>query len=569
MSASASAEPPVAILRSPTFRRLLATLRPYRGRIALAMLLMALSGAAAAAGAYMIKPVLDRIFIERNADMLLWLPLGVVLIYAVKGSADYLQGVVLAGVEEGVLRGLREKLYQQTLRLPLVRLLGSGHGGVLSRMSLDLTLLQQGLSVLAHFFLSSFTIIALMGVVLYQSWQLALLSFITLPLAFYPLIRFGQKLRRRGENQQEQMGEILDQFSQSLTGIEVIKTHGSEAYEQQRFALQAQRYFLLMMRIWRIQKATVPIMELIGALGVAVIIYLGGSQVVAGEMSTGAFFSFLTALIMLYEPLRQLSSANNQLQQGLSAADRLFAWIDQPTEDLQIPASAIPWGDWQCRGLSLRLGDETILEDVDIDFPRGSTTAIVGPSGGGKTSLVRVVLGLIPPSTGHIRIAGQPMDDLPLAAYRRYFAFVGQDPVLFSGSALSNIAYADPMPDRQRAETAARQAHAWEYLAVMGGLDTVIAGDGANLSGGQRQRLAIARALYLNRPVLVLDEATSNLDADSEERIAATLRALHGQKTIIIVAHRPRTAELADRVIRMERGRASTLEQPAAAVIHS
>ncbi len=569
MSASASGEPPVAILRSPTFRRLLATLRPHRGRIAMAMLLMALSGAAAAAGAYMIKPVLDRIFIERNADMLLWLPLGVVLIYAVKGSADYLQGVMLAGVEERVLRGLREKLYQQTLRLPLVRLLGSSHGGVLSRMSLDLTLLQQGLSVLAHFFLSSFTIIALMGVVLYQSWQLALLSFITLPLAFYPLIRFGQKLRQRGENQQEQMGEILDQFSQSLTGIEVIKTHGSEAYEQQRFALQAQRYFLLMMRIWRIQKATVPIMELIGALGVAVIIYLGGSQVVAGEMSTGAFFSFLTALIMLYEPLRQLSSANNQLQQGLSAADRLFAWIDQPAEDLQVPAPAIPWGDWQCRGLSLRLGDESILEDVDIDFPKGSTTAIVGPSGGGKTSLIRIVLGLIPPSAGQIRIASQPINDLALAAYRRYFAFVGQDPVLFSGSALSNIAYADAMPDRQRAEAAARQAHAWEYLAVMGGLDTVIAGDGANLSGGQRQRLAIARALYLNRPVLVFDEATSNLDADSEERIAETLRALHGQKTIIIVAHRPRTAELADRVIRMERGRASTLEQPTAAVIHS
>ncbi|WP_437556911.1 ABC transporter ATP-binding protein [Acidithiobacillus sulfuriphilus] len=569
MSASASGEPPVAILRSPTFRRLLATLRPHRGRIALAMLLMALSGAAAAAGAYMIKPVLDRIFIERNADMLLWLPLGVVLIYAVKGGADYLQGVMLAGVEERVLRGLREKLYQQTLRLPLVRLLGSSHGGVLSRMSLDLTLLQQGLSVLAHFFLSSFTIIALMGVVLYQSWQLALLSFITLPLAFYPLIRFGQKLRQRGENQQEQMGEILDQFSQSLTGIEVIKTHGSEAYEQQRFTRQAQRYFLLMMRIWRIQKATVPIMELIGALGVAVIIYLGGSQVVAGEMSTGAFFSFLTALIMLYEPLRQLSSANNQLQQGLSAADRLFAWIDQPAEDLQIPAPAIPWGDWQCRGLSLRLGDEAILEDVDIDFPKGSTTAIVGPSGGGKTSLIRVVLGLIPPSAGQIRIASQPINDLALAAYRRYFAFVGQDPVLFSGSALSNIAYADATPDRQRAEAAARQAHAWEYLAVMGGLDTVIAGDGANLSGGQRQRLAIARALYLNRPVLVLDEATSNLDADSEERIAATLRALHGQKTIIIVAHRPRTAELADRAIRMERGRASTLEQPTAAVIHS
>nr|RNF68327.1 ATP-binding cassette domain-containing protein [Acidithiobacillus sulfuriphilus] len=535
----------------------------------MAMLLMALSGAAAAAGAYMIKPVLDRIFIERNADMLLWLPLGVVLIYAVKGSADYLQGVMLAGVEERVLRGLREKLYQQTLRLPLVRLLGSSHGGVLSRMSLDLTLLQQGLSVLAHFFLSSFTIIALMGVVLYQSWQLALLSFITLPLAFYPLIRFGQKLRQRGENQQEQMGEILDQFSQSLTGIEVIKTHGSEAYEQQRFARQAQRYFLLMMRIWRIQKATVPIMELIGALGVAVIIYLGGSQVVAGEMSTGAFFSFLTALIMLYEPLRQLSSANNQLQQGLSAADRLFAWIDQPAEDLQMPAPAIPWGDWQCRGLSLRLGDEAILEDVDIDFPKGSTTAIVGPSGGGKTSLIRIVLGLIPPSAGQIRIASQPINDLALAAYRRYFAFVGQDPVLFSGSALSNIAYADAMPDRQRAEAAARQAHAWEYLAVMGGLDTVIAGDGANLSGGQRQRLAIARALYLNRPVLVFDEATSNLDADSEERIAETLRALHGQKTIIIVAHRPRTAELADRVIRMERGRASTLEQPTAAVIHS
>ncbi|MHB8236800.1 MAG: ABC transporter permease, partial [Acidithiobacillus ferrivorans] len=319
-------------LRSPSFRRLLGLVSAYRGRIFLAMLFMVISGAATGGVAYMIKPVLDRIFIDRNASMLLWLPLGVIMIYAVKGGADYLQAITLVRVEEDVLRGLRERLFAHTLRLPLGTLIDSSHGSTLSRMSLDLTLLQQGLAVLARFFLSTFQIAALMAVVFYMSWKLALISFITLPIAFYPLIRFGQKLRQRGERQQEQMGQIMDQFSQSLRGAEVIKSQGGEGFEAQRFAIQARHYFDLMMQMARIQKATVPIMEMIAALGIAVIIYLGGSQVVNGGMTTGAFFSFLTALGMIYEPLRQLSSANNQLQQGLSAADRLFAWLDQAAE---------------------------------------------------------------------------------------------------------------------------------------------------------------------------------------------------------------------------------------------
>jgi subfamily B ATP-binding cassette protein MsbA len=550
-----------AALRSPSFYRLLSLVRAYRGRVAVAMLFMVISGAATGGVAYMIKPVLDRIFIDRNADMLIWLPLGVIAIYAVKGSADYLQAITLARVEEDILRHLRERLFAHTLRLPLGVLIDNSHGSTLSRMSLDLTLLQQGLSVLARFFLSTFQIIALMAVVFYMSWKLALISFVTLPIAFYPLIRFGHKLRQRGERQQEQMGQIMDQFSQSLRGAEVIKSQGSEAFEAQRFGVQARRYFDLMMQIARIQKATVPIMEMIAALGIGAIIYLGGSQVVNGGMTTGAFFSFLTALGMVYEPLRQLSSANNQLQQGLSAADRLFAWLDQPAESGTRSAIPRPWGTWQCHDLQLQMSGEAILRGLQFTIPPLSTTAIVGPSGGGKTSLARVMLGLLPPSGGDITVAGQSIRELPSGDYRSYFAFVAQEPVLFTGSALSNIAYADAQPDRQRAEAAARQAHTWDFLAKTGGLDTLIKGNGGNLSGGQRQRLAIARALYLDRPVLVLDEVTSNLDSESEEHIAETLSALHGRKTIIIIAHRPRTTRLADQVIRLERGRIVADEQ--------
>ena len=333
-----------AALRSPSFRRLLGLVRAYRGRILFAMLFMVISGAATGGVAYMIKPVLDRIFIDRNASMLIWLPLGVIMIYAVKGGADYVQAITLVRVEEDVLRGLRERLFAHTLRLPLGTLIDSSHGSTLSRMSLDLTLLQQGLSVLARFFLSTFQIIALMAVVFYMSWKLALISFITLPIAFYPLIRFGQKLRQRGERQQEQMGQIMDQFSQSLRGAEVIKSQGGEGFEAQRFGVQARHYFDLMMQIARIQKATVPVMEMIAALGIAVIIYLGGDQVVNGGMTTGAFFSFLTALGMIYEPLRQLSSANNQLQQGLSAADRLFARRHVPGAPGSATISSYNWG---------------------------------------------------------------------------------------------------------------------------------------------------------------------------------------------------------------------------------
>ncbi len=552
---------------SASLQRLLQLLRPHRAAIGAALFFMLLTGLASGALAYMVKPVLDRIFIEHEARMLLWLPLGVILIYAVKGGAEYLAGVILAQVEESILQHMREQLYAHTLRLPLLRLLGERQGNTLSRMSLDLTLLQQSLSVLARFFLSGFQIVVLIGVAFYMSWQLALICLGTLPLAFYPLLRFGQNLRNRGHEQQEQMGDILGQFAESLRGVEVIKSQGAEAFEAQRFAGLAQQYFQLMMRIVRIQKASTPVMELIAALGIAVTIYLGGRWVVSGDMTTGAFFSFLAALGMVYEPLRQLSSANNQLQQGLSAADRLFAWLAQEPEQLPAPLpQPRPAMNWRCEALGLSIQGEQILEDIHISLPAGSITVLLGSSGSGKTSLLRVILGLVPPSTGKIWINGLPQEEMTLSDYRAHFAYVAQEPLLFSGTALANIAYADSHPDRARAEAAARAAHCWEFLQDSGGLDTCLQSQGSNLSGGQRQRLAIARALYLDRPLLVLDEATSALDSASETAILETLASLRGQKTIIIAAHRPASLRLADQRIYLAHGRQLELSPEPSAV---
>lgn len=544
-------------LRSASFRRFLQLFQPYRGSIVTALFFMTLSGLASGASAYVVKPILDHIFIDRQAAMLLWLPLLVIAIYAIKGFSDYSGGVILARMEENILRQLREQLYAHTLRLPLPALLQQSQGNTLSRMSLDLTLLQQSLSVLARFFLAGVQILALIGVAFYMSWSLALISLGTLPLAFYPLIRFGQSLRRRGHEQQEQMGDILGQFAESLRGVEVIKSQGTEDFEARRFAGLAQIYYQLMMRIVRIQKASTPVMELIAALGIAVTIYLGGHQVVSGAMTTGAFFAFLTALAMVYEPLRQLSSANNQLQQGLSAADRLFHWLDQEAETTsateQAPQTSA--GSWRCGDLRLRYGGETVLQDLDIVIPAGSFTAIAGASGSGKTSLLRVILGLLPADAGEIWIGERPAREFSLRSYRQHFAYVAQEPLLFSGTVLENIAYADPQADRKRAEDVARAAHCWEFLQDAGGLDTAVHGHGSNFSGGQRQRLAIARALYQRRPFLVLDEATSALDSESEQRILDTLANLRGRITIIVAAHREASLTLADQVIRLERGR--------------
>ncbi|MCE5359529.1 MAG: ABC transporter ATP-binding protein [Acidithiobacillus sp.] len=517
---------------------------------------MAVSGLASGASAYIVKPILDRIFIARDAEMLLWLPAAVILIYALKGLSDYAGGVLLARMEEDILRQLREQLYAHTLRLPLPTLLGHSQGSTLSRMSLDLTLLQQSLSVLARFFLAAVQICVLIGVAFYMSWQLALISLGTLPIAFYPLIRFGQSLRRRGHEQQEQMGDILGQFSESLRGVEVIKSQGTEDFEARRFAGLAAEYFRLMMRIVRIQKASTPIMELIAALGIAVTIYLGGEAVVSGNMSTGAFFAFLTALAMVYEPLRQLSAANNQLQQGLSAADRLFHWLDQAPEATTEFTGTLPHlASWRCSGLCLRYGEDAVLDDLSLSIPQGSFTALIGASGSGKTSLLRIMLGLLPPSDGNLWIGTRSAKEMSLAEYRRHFAYVAQEPLLFSGTVLENIAYADVHPDRERAAAAARAAHCWEFLEEIGGLEAPVQGHGTNFSGGQRQRLAIARALYQERPFLVLDEATSALDSESEQRILQTLAELRGRVTIIVAAHREASLALADQVIRLERGK--------------
>ncbi len=543
-------------LHSATFRRFLQLLRPHRGAIFLALAFMAVSGLASGASAYIVKPILDRIFIARDAEMLLWLPAAVILIYALKGLSDYAGGVLLARMEEDILRQLREQLYAHTLRLPLPTLLGHSQGSTLSRMSLDLTLLQQSLSVLARFFLAAVQIVVLIGVAFYMSWQLALISLGTLPIAFYPLIRFGQSLRRRGHEQQEQMGDILGQFSESLRGVEVIKSQGTERFEARRFAGLAAEYFRLMMRIVRIQKASTPIMELIAALGIAATIYLGGEAVVSGNMSTGAFFAFLTALAMVYEPLRQLSAANNQLQQGLSAADRLFHWLDQSPEATTEFAGTLPHlASWRCSGLCLRYGEDAVLDDLSLSIPQGSFTALIGASGSGKTSLLRIMLGLLPPSGGNLWIGTRSAKEMSLAEYRRHFAYVAQEPLLFSGTVLENIAYADAQADRKRAEAAARAAHCWEFLKEIGGLDASVQGHGTNFSGGQRQRLAIARALYQERPFLVLDEATSALDSESEQRILQTLAELRGRVTIIVAAHREASLALADQVIRLERGK--------------
>ena len=543
------------------FRRIYSLVRPYRRRLFIAMFSMVLVAGLSAGQAYMVKPLLDEIFFKKDRLMLNILPFALIGIFLLKGIFYYIYSYLLEWVGHSVIRELRGNMYLHIQSLPLSYFGKTTTGELVSRILSDVVLIQYGVSsalvgVLKDFFL----VIGLLGVVFYQNWQLALISMIILPLAVIPIVHFGRKYRKLSTRSQQEVAAVSAKLHETITGNKIIKAFCKEQFEHRRFSEIINRLFGISMRDVQARSLSHPIMELLGGLGIAGIIWYGGRQVLLGQATPGTFFSFLTALIMIYEPMKRVSGVNNAVQQGMAGAVRVFALLDQPLEttgESGKPELAPIRRDIRIQNVSFSYDDgQEVLHGVNLVIPKGQVIALVGPSGSGKSTLANLIPRFFELPKGEILIDGTDIRDVSLFSLRQQIAVVTQHTILFNDTVRHNIAYGDPDGPEEKIIAAARAAHALEFIDQLPqGMDTMIGESGLKLSGGQRQRISIARALLKDAPILILDEATSALDTESEREVQKALENLMQDRTTLVIAHRLSTIKKADRIIVMQAGR--------------
>ncbi len=544
------------------FMRLVAYVRPYWVRLGGAIVCSILVSAFTLAYAKLVQPMLDDVFINRDVTWLVLVPVLLMAVTLCKGVANYGQSYLMTYVGVRVITDIRWQLFHHLMRLPLSFHLRHPSSHMLSRVINDVNWIQYSVAgVLKDLLQQSLTFVVLLGYVFTVNWRLTLLSIVVVPLAAFPVIRFGARMRRWATRGQERTADMSLVLQETLTGIRIVKGFTSEAAEDERFRTVNQAFFRTCMKSTQVSALTAPVLEAVGVAGIAGIIWYGGAQVIAGTMSVGAFFSFLTAVFLMYNPIKRVAGANNMIQQALAAAERVFAVIDQPSE------AAIDGGKRALHGIresiefrevSFRYpGQETLaLDHISLTIGPGEVLALVGSSGAGKTTLVNLIPRFFEPSSGAILIDGTDLREIRLASLRQHIGIVSQETLLFDASIRDNIVYGHPDASDAAVMEAAGAAYADEFIKELpNGYDTMIGERGAKLSGGQRQRVAIARAILRDPPILILDEATSALDSESERKVQMALANLMKNRTTFVIAHRLSTVQHADRIAVLDRGR--------------
>lgn len=544
------------------YLRLLEYIRPYWGRLLIAAVCSGAVAALTGAYAWLVRPALDEIFINKNVTWLVFLPVALMAVSVLKGVCGYGQSYLMIFVGSRVVTDIRQQLFGHLMRLPVGFHLKNPSSRMLSRVINDVNWIQNAVSgVLKDLFQQSLTFMVLMGVILYQNWRLALFAVVVIPLSAYPMVRFGNQLRKIATTGQERTADMSTALQETLTGIRIVKGFTREEAEGERFARYNEAYFRTNMKSTQVSSITSPVLEAVGIIGVAGIIWYGGSQVINGAMTPGTFFSFLTAVFLMYTPIKRVASANNTIQQALAAADRVFNVLDVPTEAAQDRGTRGLDGvrsTIELRGISFQYeGIEAwALRDVSVTVKAGEVLAIVGSSGAGKTTLVNLIPRFYDPTAGAILIDGVDLREIRLSAIRRQIGIVSQETLLFDDTVGNNIAYGRDEVTEDAITDAAKAAYAHEFiLRLPNGYGTLIGENGVKLSGGERQRLAIARALLRNPPILILDEATSSLDTESERMVQMALANLMKGRTTFVIAHRLSTVQRADRIAVLAGGR--------------
>jgi ATP-binding cassette, subfamily B, bacterial MsbA len=536
-------------------------MRPHAPRVAFAFLLMGLAAGSTALRAWLMQPVLDRIFVGRDGSLLLLIAGGALAIAIVKGLADYGEAVLMNRVGQRVIADVQITLFTRLMRADLAYFHAHPSGTLISRFTSDAVLLRNAAAnILGAIGKDALTVVFLVGVMFYQDWLLALVAFFVFPVAIRPIVGIGRRMRRVSANTQAEIGQLTTLLSQTFQGARLVKAYGMEDYEERRAAGLFERLFALIDRATRTRSRASPMMETLGGAAIAIVILYGGHQVIVGTRTPGAFFSFITALLLAYQPLKSLANLNASLQEGLAAAQRIFQVLDvEPTIRDMPGAQPLCVAGGEIRFDRVRFGyapGAVALDDVSLTVPAGRTVALVGASGAGKSTILNLIPRFFDVEEGSIAIDGQDIRSMTLASLRGAVALVAQEVTLFDDTLRANIAYGRFGAAAADIEAAARAAGADEFIRELpNGYDTQVGEHGVRLSGGQRQRLAIARAMLKDAPILLLDEATSALDSESERQVQAALRTLIRGRTTLVIAHRLSTVQGADLICVVDRGR--------------
>ena len=541
------------------YKRLIKLAKPHLPKFILAMLCMLVVGGLTSALAFLVKPVLDDIFMKKNAAMLKWIPIAVVAIYMLKGLCTYVQTILMNFIGQRVVADIRNRLYQVIQTQSMSFFTKNQTGILMSRITNDVNSMQGAVSeAVTSLLKDSFTLICLMFVIFYRDWQLALVAMVIFPVTIYPIATFGRKIRKLATRTQVTMGSLTTLLQETISGARIVKAFGREDYESSRFSRENENLLKLTLKSVTISAVSSPFMEFLGGVGIAAIIFYGGYQVIQGVYTPCKFFSFMAELILLYEPIKRLTNVNNTIQQGIAGAQRVFSIIDAVPEIRNKP-EAIPLPAISkaidIRNVTFRYEDTPVLKQINLTVRAGEAVAFVGMSGGGKTTLVNLIPRFYDVSEGQILIDGRDIRDVTMESLRAQIGIVTQQTILFNDTVRNNIIYGDVEKTEADVIRAAKAANAHYFIMNLpDGYDTVIGEQGTKLSGGERQRISIARALLKDAPILVLDEATSSLDTEAEIEVQEALENLMKGRTTLVIAHRLSTIRNADRIVVLVNG---------------
>ena len=547
-------------------KRLLNTyVKKHYKKILISIVCMVLVAAATATNAWLMQPVLDDIFIKKNKDLIIIIPTVILTIAFIKGVASYFQSVLMSFVGYQIVADLQRHMLKTLLKCDLSYFNKTNSGTLVSRFLADVGALSRGVhNVIINIVKDSLTFIFLLGVMFHHDPKLATITLLIFPIAIYPISRIGKRLRKISRNTQVGFGLLTKKLTESFQGIKTIKSFNAEKIETSKIDKEIENLFFLTLKSTKVNSISRPLMETLGGLAVALIVFVGGTQVISGETTPGTFFSFLTALLMAYQPLKSLATLNATLQISMASAERIFEIIDQkpivlekkPNQDFLLKAGFSY--NLKIEKVDFKYEDSPnfILKNINLEIAKGQKVALVGHSGAGKTSLLNLIPRFFDVDKGQIFLGEVNIRNLSFKFLRDHFSVVSQDVILFDETIKTNIAYGKQNANLHEIKNACQKANCDEFInGLPNQLNEYVGEKGVKLSGGQKQRVAIARAFLKNSPFLLLDEATSSLDSKSERKIQVSLAKLMKNKTSLVIAHRLSTILDADKIVLLHKGK--------------
>jgi len=542
------------------------SIKPYSFKLLSSLFFMVIIALSTGATAWLLDPAIDKIFLDKDESMLLLIPIAIILTLFVKSIATYIQIIILNGVAQNIIADTQIRLFKKIINADLAWIHKIHSAKIISNFLYDVTLLQDSVSSsLANGVKDILTLICLVGVMYYQDWQLATISIIAFPLVGVLTRRLGKRIKKASTETQEETGVLASILSENLDGTRIVKAYQQEKQEIVKLKESVIRRMQKILKGINARGAASPFAEFLAGFGIAGALYYAGLRGLQGELALNEFVSFLGAMMLAFQPLRRLAQINATLQEGFAAAIRVFGLLDQKSLINEIQDASdliIKKSDITLENVTLSYEGQvnSALKEVNIHIPHGKTTALVGPSGSGKSSILNLIPRFYDPDTGNVKIDNQDIKHQTISSLRSSIALVSQEPILFDMTIHDNIRYGRPEATKEEVIEAAEAAAAHDFITQLPNqYETIVGEKGYSLSGGQKQRLSIARAFLKNSPILLLDEATSSLDAESEHLVQKAISTLMKDRTTLVIAHRLSTIINSDQIIVLDSGKISEL----------